>query len=69
MTHEYASPAKARLFKTAVTKNAVGSIPAGSYVAVSYRYTDCLGRNIYAINTALHNEDDVLEEYLDRLCL
>lgn len=69
MTHEYASPTKARLYKTAVTKSDIGGIPAGSYVVVSYQYTDCLGRNIYAINTALLNEEDVLEEHLDRLCL
>lgn len=69
MTHEYASPIKARLYKTAKTIDAIGSIPANTYVAVSLAYTDCLGRNIYSINTALASEEDVLEERLTSFCL
>ena len=69
MTHKYASPAKARLYKTAKTIDAVGSIPADTYVAVCLDYTDFLGRNIYSINTALFSEEDVLEERLTSFCL
>ena len=69
MTHEYASPTKARLFKTAKTIDAIGSIPANTYVAVSLAYTDHLGRNIYIINNALGSEENVLEERLTSFCL
>lgn len=69
MTREYTSPTKARLYKTAKTIDAVGSIPANTYVAVSLSYTDCLGRNVYSISTALASEEDVLEERLTSFCL
>lgn len=69
MNHEYVCPIKARLYKTAKTIDAIGSIPANTYVAVSLAHTDALGRNTYNINNALGSEENVLEELLTSFCL
>ena len=63
------SAIKAKLYKTAQTRAVIGKIPAGVFVAVAYDYTDCLGRHVFSINTALDAESDVLYHQLTNFCL
>lgn len=59
---EDTSPEKAKLFKTARLKNRLGSMVEGTFVAVTYRWTDGHGNNIYFVVDAMGREErEVME--------